>query len=286
MPAGVLVDYWLRDKPAEKSKITLEILSGDSVIRKFDNEKKDETKPEESEESEGQKEKKLEPKEGLNRFVWDMRIFKPTLVPKAVFNEGDKRPPKVAPGTYRVRLTVDGTALTQSFEVKANPAVGTSAADLKAQFDLLEKVRDGLSETHATVLKIRDLKAQIKVIGDHAKKTGKEEAIGSKAKALTDKLTTIEEKLINPEIKANEDDLNFVPKLDHEFTNLAGEVGSADTKPTASQQAYFLVLRKQLDAVLAEFKDVVGRDLADFNAAVLGQKIEPVTVLPKVGEES
>jgi len=286
MPNGVLVDYWLRDKPAEKAKITLEILSGDSVIRKFDNEKKDETKPEEGEESDAQKEKKLEPKAGLNRFVWDMRILKPTLVPKAVFNEGDKRPPKVAPGTYRVRLTVDGKALMQSFEVKANPTVGTSAADLKAQYDLLEKVRDGLSETHAMVLKIRDLKAQVKVLADHAKKTGKEEAIGSKAKALTEKLTAIEEKLINPEIKANEDDLNFLPKLDHEFTNIAGEVGSADTKPTASQEAYYLVLKKQLDGIQAEFKGVVDHDLADFNAAVQAQKIAPVTVLPKVGDES
>jgi hypothetical protein len=136
------------------------------------------------------------------------------------------------------------------------------------------------------VLKIRDVKAQIKVIADHAKKTGKEEAIGSKAKALTEKLTTIEEKLINPEIKANEDDLNFLPKLDHEFTNIAGEVGSADTKPTASQEAYYRLLKKQLDAILAEFKDVVDHDVADFNAAVQAQKIAPVTVLPKVGEES
>ena len=288
MPNGVLIDYWLREKPPEKSKITLEILSGESVIRKFDNAKKDETKPEEGEDSapEAQKEKKLEPKEGLNRFVWDMRVLKPTLVPKAVFNEGDKRPPKVAPGTYRARLTVDGQTFVQPFEVKANPTVGTSAADLKAQFDLLEKIRDGLSETHATVLKVRDIKAQVKQIDEHAKKTNKGDVIGPKAKALTEKLTSIEEKLINPEIKANEDDLNFVPKLDHEFTNLAGEVGSADARPTASQQAYYLVLKKQLDAVAADFKDACDHDLADFNAAVQGQKIAPVTVLPKVGDES
>ena len=152
--------------------------------------------------------------------------------------------------------------------MKANPAVGTSVADLKAQFDFLEKVRDGLSQAHATVLKIRDAKAQIKSIDEHARKTGKGDAIGPKAKALTEKLTAIEEKLINPQIKANEDDLNFLPKIDHEFTNLAGEVGSADAKPTASQQAYYLVLKKQLDAVLVEFQQAVDRDLADFHAAV------------------
>ncbi len=287
MPAGVLIDYWLKDKPAEKSKITLEILSNGNVIRKFDNEKKDETKPEETDETaEAQKEKKLEPKEGLNRFIWDMRILKPTLVPKAVFNEGDKRPPKVAPGTYQVRLTVDGKAFTQPFEVKPNPAVGTSDADLKAQFDLLEKIRDGLSQTHGTVMKIRDLEAQIKSIQEHAEKTGKGSAISPKAKALTKKLEAIEAKLINKNIKSNEDDLNFEPGLDHEFTNLAGEVGLADAKPTASQAAYYLVLKKELDGVLAEFQDAVDHDLADFNRTVEQEKITPVTVLPKVGEES
>jgi hypothetical protein len=288
MPNGLLIDYWLKDKPAEKSKITLEILSGQTVIRKFDNEKKDETKSEGGGDAaaEAQKEKKLEPKEGLNRFAWDMRVLKPTLVPKAVFNEGDKRPPKVAPGTYQARLTVDGNTSTQPFEVKANPTVGTSAADLKAQFDLLEKIRDGLSETHGVVLKIRDVKAQVKIIDDHAKKTGKGDAIGPKAKGLTEKLAAIEEKLINPEIKANEDDLNFVPKLDHEFTNLAGEVGSADAKPTAAEEAYYQVLKKQLDGVLSDFRNVVDHDLGDFNRAVQEQKIAPVTVLPKVGDES
>jgi len=285
MPSGVLVDYWLKDKPAEKAKITLEILSGGKMIRKFDNEKKDETKPEDEEENES-KEKKLEPKEGLNRFVWDMRILKPTLVPKAVFNEGDKRPPKVAPGTYQVRLTVDGKAFTQPFEVKPNPTVGTSAADLEKQFVLLEKIRDGLSQTHGTVMKIRDLKAQIKSIQEHAEKTGKGSAISPKAKDLTKKLTAIEEKLINANIKSNEDDLNFQPGLDHEFTNLAGEVGSADAKPTASQEAYYLVMQKGLDGILAEFNAAVDKDLADFNRTVEQEKLAPVTVLPKVGDES
>jgi hypothetical protein len=103
---------------------------------------------------------------------------------------------------------------------------------------------------------------------------------------LTEKLAAIEEKLINPEIKANEDDLNFVPKLDHEFTNLAGEVGSADAKPTAAEEAYYQVLKKQLDGVLSDFRNVVDHDLGDFNRAVQEQKIAPVTVLPKVGDES
>jgi hypothetical protein len=135
-------------------------------------------------------------------------------------------------------------------------------------------------------MKIRDAEAQIKTIDSHAEKTGKGSAIGPKAKALTKKLEAIERKLINPNIKSNEDDLNYEPGLDHEFTNLAGEVGSADTKPTASQAAYYLVLKKDLDGILAEFQDAVDHDLADFNRTVAQEKIPSVTVLPKVGDEN
>jgi hypothetical protein len=36
-----------------------------------------------------------------------MRVLRPTLAPKTVFNEGTKAPPKVGPGTYKARLTVE-----------------------------------------------------------------------------------------------------------------------------------------------------------------------------------
>ncbi len=55
---------------------------------------------------------------GLNRFVWDMRYPRVSAipgVPPVVMN------PIAKPGTYQVRLTVDGQSQTQSFELKLNP---------------------------------------------------------------------------------------------------------------------------------------------------------------------
>ena len=55
---------------------------------------------------------------GLNRFVWDMR-YPPVSgipgLPPVIIN------PIAAPGTYQVRLTVDGEVQTQTFEMKINP---------------------------------------------------------------------------------------------------------------------------------------------------------------------
>jgi len=286
MPAGVVVDYWLKDKPKEGEKVTLEFFDGDTLLRSFSNQKppKAEDLKEQSRQDEEQKDrdKPLEPKAGVNRFVWDMRVLRPTLVPKAVFNEGTKKPPKVAPGTYKVRLTVGGKAYTETVEVKPHPAGYATAADLKAQYDLLKSIRDRLSETHEAVLKIRDVRGQVKELGDRAERLGKGDALKKQAAALADKLTAIEENLTNPQIIADEDSLIYEPKLDHDWTYLAAIVASADAKPTPSSVKYYEELKSRLAVILSEFRSLLDHDVADFNRAVQEQHIPPVAPAPKI----
>jgi photosystem II stability/assembly factor-like uncharacterized protein len=280
MPAGMVVHYWLKDAPGDKQAVKLEFLDGDTVLRTFTS-----TKPtkladleEQSRRDEEQKEKDkpLEPKAGLNRFVWDMRIFRPTLAPKAVFNEGTHTPPRVAPGVYTVRLTVGDRTWTERAEVKPHPAGYATAEDLKAQYELLRAIRDRLSETHAAVLQIRDARDQAKSVGDRAEKLGKGDALKTRAAALGGKLTAVEEKLTNPQIKADEDDLNYEPKLDHDWVYLAGVVASADAKPTRASQQYYEILAKRLEDIRAELQAVLDGDVRGFNEAVAAAQIPPV----------
>jgi len=223
-----------------------------------------------------EKDKPIEPKAGLNRFVWDMRIFRPTLAPKAVFNEGTHNPPKVAPGVYTVRLTVGDRSWTEKAEVKPHPAGYASAEDLKAQYELLRAIRDRLSETHAAVLQIRDARDQAKAVGDRAERLGKGDALKTRAAALGGKLTAVEEKLTNPQIKADEDDLNYEPKLDHDWVYLAGVVASADAKPTPASKEYYELLAKRLGEIRTELQAVLDNDLRGFNEAVAAAHVPAV----------
>ena len=82
---------------------------------------------------------------GLNRFMWDMRYPKVSAIPglpPVVIN------PIAAPGTYQVRLTVDGQAQTQSFELKVNPNETYSRDETDAKADawmeLYEKAEEGV----------------------------------------------------------------------------------------------------------------------------------------------
>ena len=115
---------------------------------------------------------------------------------------------------------------------------------------------------------------------DHAEKLGKGKALKDKGKALSDKLTAIEKKLVNPDVKANQDVLNFPPALDHQFAGIASVVASRRREadglltglPTGRSQA-------ELDAIQAELKAVLDKDLAAFNKAVRDADIPPVVVV-------
>src|SRR5262249_9714650 len=228
-------------------------------------------------------ERPIEPKAGLNRLVWDMRILKPSLLPRAII-WGNSQGPKVAPGTYTVRLKYAGQTLTENFEVQPNPNSGANAEDLKKQYDLLRQAREGLSACHDGVQQIRDVKNQIRDVGDRAEKLGKGKGLKEKGKALSDKLTAIEKKLVNPDIKSNQDVLNFEPALDHQFAGVATVAASADAKPTDSSPVYLKQIQGELAAVQGELRAVFDKDLADFNAEVRKQDIPPVVVVPKKKE--
>ncbi len=73
---------------------------------------------------------------GLNRFVWDLRYPESVRFPGMILWSGEMRGPRVVPGMYQVRLTVDGKTTSESFEVKPDPRVRISAADYAKQLDL------------------------------------------------------------------------------------------------------------------------------------------------------
>jgi hypothetical protein len=286
LPLGVVIDYWLKDKPAKDALVKIEILSEGKVIRSFSSEKK---KPEgdlkeqaERKELEKDKDKPLEPAQGLNRFVWDLRIVKPTLAPKAVFNEGEKAPPRVAPGTYQVRLTAAGKTLTQTAEVMPRPNGPATAADLKAQFDLLASIRDQLSENHEAVMAIRDVRDQVKDLGARAERLGKGDGLKKSGAELVKKLVAMELELTNPAIKADEDDLNYEPQLDHDWVSLAYIVSSADRKPTAGSAKYYDVLRARQEEALGRWRALLAGDVAAFSRSADGLGIPRVVPAPKI----
>jgi photosystem II stability/assembly factor-like uncharacterized protein len=273
-PNGAVVSFWLKEKIGEKEKLTVEFLEGDKVLRTYSSERKPGPPPPDDEKADVLP---LDAKPGLNRVVWNMRIPEARLVPNAVI-WGNSAGPRVAPGTYMVRFTLGDVVVTKPVEVRPNPNVVVSASDLKAQFDLLRDARDGLSTTHEAVKTIREVRTQTQGVVARAKRINKLGTLEEKAKAINDKLSEVEKKLVNPDIKASQDVLNFPPALDHQFAGLASVVSGVDARPTDASFVFYRETKARLDAILAEMNAVLDTNLAEFNRTTRELDIPPVVV--------
>ena len=84
----------------------------------------------------------LSAQKGSHRFLWDMHYtpfdIPPSYPIAAIYRNTAPREtaPWVMPGTYSVKLTVDGKNFVQTFKVRMDPRVKTSLAGLQKQNDL------------------------------------------------------------------------------------------------------------------------------------------------------
>ena len=208
---------------------------------------------------------------GLNRFVWNLRYADATSFPGLIMWAGSVTGPRVSPGTYQVRLTVDGKSQTQSFEVKKDPRLSTTPEEYARQLTLALQIRDKLSETNEGVIRIRELRKQL---DDYAKRSDKR--VSAAAKDLAGKLTTVEENLYQTKNRASEDPLNFPIKLNNKLAHVLGVVESSDNQPTAQSNMVYEDLATRVNAELKTLNSLLTTDLAAFNKLVRDANIPAV----------
>jgi len=93
-------------------------------------------------------------------------------------------------------------------------------------------------------------------------------AVAEAAKDVTDKLTAIEQELIERRIQAQSDMIHYPTRLNAKLSALTSVVASADAAPT--QQAYdvFHDLSARIDRHLERWRDALATDVAAFNRLV------------------
>ncbi len=94
---------------------------------------------------------------GDHRFVWDLHEAPPHAVEhgypiSAIIHDTPRAPEGVyvPPGTYRVKLTVDGATQTQTFRVVPDPRVPATATVLRNQYALAKRIAAGMDASYAS----------------------------------------------------------------------------------------------------------------------------------------
>lgn len=262
-PNGAVVFYRLKEAPDAKKPFTLEVLDGKgNLIRMYSSAAE---KPPE----------KIEPKAGMNRFLWNLRYADAENFPGMIL-WGSLTGPKAPPGTYQVRIKHGDVEQNSTFEVKPDPRSSAKPEDYQAQFAFLIGVRDKLTATHQSIKQLRDVREQIASVGKRVKEVPDSSEIIELGKVIEKKLTSIEETLYQTKAKSSQDVLNFPIRLNNKLAALGGNVGSGDNRPTDSALEMRDELVKQIDAELEALKKVLGEDVKRFNELLSQKKVPNV----------
>ena len=279
-------------KEAPKNPVMLEVLEGDdkgAVIRKLPD---------------------LTARAGWNRATWDLHYEAPRTVALRTtppedphiweeprFKGQDTRPithwgisqgqgaPLAAPGKYTLRMTVDGQAYTEPIEVLRAPDAHGSDADLRASLKLQVKVRDDINTVSDLTNQIEWMRRQLEDQGKTVTDQSGKAALLKAMDAIDQKMQDVEYKMIT-RAEALSDDKYYVTqyKLYLNFLWLSGEIGggagdvagNGDYGPTETATAMVLDLEKQLQAVEAEYKGLMDRDVAAYNKSIEGSGLAPL----------
>src|SRR5256714_12125099 len=196
---------------------------------------------------------------------------------------GDVRGPRAIPGTYTVKLNADGQTYTQAFEIKRAPRLSTTPEEFQKQAALLAKIRDKLTETHTAVAQIRDVKRQLTDLLTRISDQPNAKPVADAGRALSAKLSSVEEELYQTKNQSSQDPLNFPIKLNNKLAALGSIVGSADAAPTDQSYTLYDELAGKIDAQLQRLTQVMTTDLKAFNNLVRTSDIPAVIVKPSPG---
>jgi len=263
-PGGAVINYWLKSRP--QGEVTLEFLDGaGKTVNQFSSRAPvvPQGPPPEEEEFRAPPPARVNASAGMNRFVWNLRYPDATSFPGMILWAGSLTGPRVPPGTYTVRLTVDGKAQSQTFEVKKDPRLTTTPEEYTKQVTLALQIRDKLSDTNEGVIRIREVRKQL---DEYARRDDKR--VADAAKALSAKLTAVEEELYQTKNRASEDPLNFPIKLNNKLAHVLGLVEGSDNQPTQQSYMVYEDLATRVNGQLKALDALMTSDLAAFNKLI------------------
>jgi photosystem II stability/assembly factor-like uncharacterized protein len=282
-PKGAIVYYYFKEAP--KGEVTLEILDEQGrLVRKLSSEEK---KAESSFSAEWPDlevpEDRIPAEAGLNRFAWDLRVEGPRKLPGELMGELRSLGPTALPGKYQVRLTAGGKSEMAPLELRLDPRLNVSQADLQKQFDLSLKIREQISALHDAVAGIRETRAQLQALQRRFGDQPRYKTISEASKSLEQKMAPIEEELLQVKAKSTEANLNFPVLTDEQLHSLGGSVDSSDNAPTRQQYDAFEALSQAANAQIAKWKQVMDTDLAGLNDMIRKESVPVIYVAAPAG---
>lgn len=215
-PATGVVLYYQLPKLADSVELTLEIKDAQGrLIRNFSSKADEDYK---SYDGAPRREATLGKKNGVNRFVWNLRHETVTGIPN-VYIESSYNGHKAIPGTYALSLKAGkNTLATTTATIAANPSYATTSSTYQQYDSLMSHMEASVTEMHTLVNTLKNnsshLEALIKKLKSSAE-FGNEKytSLQQNAASLLSKLKAWDEAMIQRKSTAYDDVENFPNKF-------------------------------------------------------------------------
>jgi photosystem II stability/assembly factor-like uncharacterized protein len=280
-PNGAVIDYYL---PSAVSDVRLEIFDAQhNLVRRFsgDNHSANKGSVKHSSlpvaERWFPKPEVIEKTAGMHRFTWNL-VWDSSGGPSADEDSEYRNPigPKATPGTYEVRLTVDGKAQSQPLKIIMDPRSPATAEVLAQQLQLAQQIFGEVTDARRALAEITSVQ---KKLSDIQQRVGEHEAEQPNAKlkpVLDEAQSAIAKVLANK--TPGEDGM---PGLQEAYSALASAlrvVESGDRAVPSQAIAVFKESSQQVKARIAEWTQFKQRVLPQLNEQLRQSNLAPVTI--------
>jgi len=273
-PNGAIVDYYLR-KPA--ATVTLQILDAQGrMLRHFSSADKQTVRRPLLPIAERwfPKPQELETTAGEHRFIWDLAAGSSGVgLDDDDDNEaGIPAGPRVGPGKYTLRLTVDGATMQSPLQVTMDPRSAATGQVLEQQFTLAESIYDQLRSTNKVLAELEGVDSELKKLDS----AGDPEVQAAVKKAQS-RLTAIH----NGAAGEPEDDEESASGLAAAAAGLSGVlhmVESGDRTAPSQAVEIFQEMSRAANEKIGDWEKFKKDELAALNAALVKAHRKPLEI--------
>ena len=200
---------------------------------------------------------------GLHTVQWGLQYPSATTFEGMILWGASTSGPMAVPGTYTVRVTADGRRLEQPLKVIKHPLYkDVTQADLEAQFALAIRIRDKLSEANQAVIRVRDIKGQVR---DRLGRSN-DARLKTVGDTLVKQISAVEEEIYQVRNQSGQDPLNFPIKVNNRIGTLNRSVNTGDGAPIGNAEPIFNDLVGELKVQTDLLEKILNTELPKLNA--------------------
>ncbi len=265
-PYGAIVNYYLRDQAKDKPRVVILDESG-NMIRELIGAND----------------------AGINRLAWDLRYQSPLPGTQSAQGPGgggffgSARGPRVLPGEYVVKLSVDGKEMTRSVMVEEDPRIQISPADAEARLKTMlaiNKLQRSGNEAQRT---LDNLRSQLSSLQDNLKKqSNTPESVIAAVGALLQEVGALRNRLSpqfrgpNQQEAAGPPDQALTGAVMTRINRLFGELDSYTEPPSAQQKESLQKYTSLLNAHIEKVNKVITESVPNLNKQIAESGATPI----------